>query len=251
MLRKYAPGLWEKRTEVGIDLYRRASPAIITAHKCPRRKWVAACFNDSSSTVMNKTEKWQRLDASRSAVITTGEQCTQCYELFCPHCRFGCKKKNHWYVWHQPCTLVTLFLSEGLFFFFFNLNAPKCHRVCKSGLDLGQTERRKLKKEDWKRWNKWINNPLRYFIKKTKTTTAKQILMFATRLQPCMLFLPWCNLWINVLTQLCSSCNYDRCPSLSAATESNVNEVWLLFYIIIINYIISASAAGWPTNFCL
>lgn len=128
-------------------------------------------------------------------------------------------KKNHWYVWHQPCTLVTLF--------FFYLNAPKCHRVCKSGLDPGQTERRKLKKEDWKRWNKWINNPLRCFIKKkTKNNNnSKTNIDVCRRLQPCMLFLPWCILWINVLTQLCSSCNYGRCPSLSAATESNVNEV--------------------------
>lgn len=171
MLRKYAPGLWEKRTEVGIDLYRRASPAIITAHKCPRRKWVAACFNDSSSTVMNKTEKWQRLDASRECGDYNRWAVHSVLWALLSTLSIRLQKKKKSLICVTPALYTRDFffcLKDFFFLFFFNLNAPKCHRVCKSGLDPGQTDRRKLKKEDWKRWNKWINNPLRCFIKKQK-----------------------------------------------------------------------------------
>lgn len=139
---------------------------------------------------MNKTEKWQRLDASWSAVITTGEQCTQCYELFCPHCRFGCKKIINMcdtslvHSWHY-------FLFEGLFLKNFFISMPQNVTVsARVALTLDKQKEENWKKEDWKRWNKWINNPLRCFIKKKKTTTAKQILMFAGGYNPVCYFYP-------------------------------------------------------------
>lgn len=88
-------------------------------------------------SLMNKTEKWQRLDANRSAVITTGEQCTQCSEFvfFFAHIVHLPAKKS------LICVYVLLALYTGDIFFrlrqvFLNiymylyLNAPKCHRVC-------------------------------------------------------------------------------------------------------------------------
>lgn len=84
-----------------------------------------------------------------------------------------------------------IFCLKDFFLKKFFISMPQNVTVsARVALTLDKQKEENWKKGDWKRWNKWINNPLRCFIKKKPTTTAKQILMFAGGYNPVCYFYP-------------------------------------------------------------